>query len=848
MVPNGLTFLLTLVLLGGVSLPALAAPQIRTVETPAAGNAASPGVRRVPTGVDSFDRQTRPERVTQLSGKGYQNRSGGKLPDVLHLYPNQSKIIKVEGLKRISITNQNIADVLIVSPEEIMVLPNQAGVGGRTSAYVWDKDGRKEIRIIVIGRIEETAISDQIQKDINLDKVRVEFINNRIILKGSVRNHAERQYAQDIAGLYGNAILNLLEVEGLATDPKEALIKLLNLPDVKVTVVNTALQASTSDLAGVQRGGLGTAPVTGARPAPAPAAAAPNGTVPLYINQSVSARNAAGGASSGQAQIGASGVPTAQAPAPVMVLLEGTVDDERDRERADEITRAFFGANSVTGRGPQAVVINHIEVLRPVQVLVEGLLLELQHNNNRQMDFRWGNSPQAGTVAGQPLTRIPDQLPETSFNNLRFFETPVAQTLGGQFPYTGGEVGRGFWPPFPFPMQRLNRADPLLLQVQWALTNSKAKLIASPKIVARSGETATIDVGGTDPVQTAAGFGATGVQLIRSGTVMQITPVVDHRGNIDTSVDISVIDSQGNGNTRNRSTSTRVTVKDGQHIVVSGLVQENENVSISKVPFLGDIPFLGRLFQTKTRNTGQTETVAIITPRLLDAVEKELKFAGYGQTGPSAADLRSSNKGKSVVSRPTRTASAGTLRRPSAPISARDLANREIRRSRERTTSKVARHSPDNDVASGTTVGRAASHASAQPEQLSQAKSAGAAGSQDSRMKNRVRALFQKMKTGEETASSSSPNLRVARRIQRPTQSRRVEALEAPVPMMAESPFVEAQAARAAGASRQVPATAAQPATARWTPPHVEQRVDSVAARIDALFDEIDDDMEEQAN
>ncbi|MBI3891840.1 MAG: pilus assembly protein N-terminal domain-containing protein [Candidatus Wallbacteria bacterium] len=786
-------------------------------------------------------------RATRVNGHGE------RIPDLLRLYPNESKIIKVEGLKRISITNQQVADVVIVSPDEVMVLPNQTGVGGRTSAYFWDKDGRKEIRIVVIGRSEETSIAEQIQKDINLPNIGVEFINNRIILRGKVRNGSEKQYATDISGLYGGQILNLIEVEGVSVDPKEALIKLLNLPDVKITIVNTALQASAAQLA----------PALGLPATPAPQQPGISVTPPLYVsanNPAMSAgiggTGASGSTGSGQpAQ--AAGVPTAAPPATVMVLLEGTVDDEQDKSKADEITRAFFNAS--LGNQQSAVVINHIEIVKPVQVLVEALLLDMNADTSRAFDFKWGTNP-AGVT--QPGSDFPSPNAVANPNTINFLEVPIAQTFG-QFTHTGGEVSHnGFWPPFPFPVNRFNRLDPLMVQVQWAIKNNKAKLIASPKVVTRSGLDATINVGGTVPLQVPAGLGVTGIQLLRFGTLMRITPTVDHRGNIDTKVNISVSDSQGGGATTNRDTDTRVTVRDGQHIVVSGLVQNSESIAVTKVPFFGDLPWVGRLFQTKTKNTQQRETVAIVTPRLLDAVEKDEMFANspqYGDSGPSAADRVAANKGGQKAARTSKPA-AGTTGSAAKPAAA-----------------SISTQDDSNQVAS-TALDRARRETEARVAQLTTAsggvdtKATGADGKLSERQA-RARAIFASIKAKDSSNPQAIATRGPAKRFTPLAEPSEVPLMTtAPIPAPAQdgaspawgddlggdgapSPFVPGARAGQGGTATDGLVASASPeektatnggdtATAGSAK---DESIDRVSRKIDDLFDKIDRSMAGQA-
>ncbi len=806
--PKGSKLILAVLVFLAACPPLSAAPQAKkpakTVKTVAA-----PATAATSTAVEAADSGAIPGTLTLTPGQQVMNprldSAHGIVPDVLRLYPNESKIIRVEGLKRVSITNQDVADVVIVSPEEIMVLPNKGGLGGRTSAYFWDKDGRKEIRIVVIARNEEKLIAEQIQKDINLPNIAIEYINNRTILRGKVRNPTEKNYAKDIAGLYGAPILDLLEVEGIAMDPKEALIKLLNLPDVKITVVNTALQASAAQLAPAQ-------------PAVQQAPQATNErlsiTPPMYVSgsQTASSFGSAGSAPGPVApsQSSTPGLPTAAPPQTVMVLLEGTVDDEQDKARADEITKAFFAASSIGANWQAATVINHIEVVKPVQVLVEGMLLELKNDNSRQFDFKWGTN-QVAAQAGAEFQSPAGAIPETNFNRINFMETPVGNTLG-QFTHTGGRLSSNdWWLPFPFPMERLNRMDPLLLSVNWALQTGKARLVSSPKIITRSGQEAKIDVGGTVPIPTAAGLGVTGVQLLRYGTQMRITPVVDHRGNIDTKVQISVSDAgRIAGETSNRDTETRVTVKDGEHIVVSGLVQNKDQLAVTKVPFFGDIPWVGRLFQTKTTSKQNIETVAIVTPRLLDAVRKDEMFANskYGDQGPTDADLKAANKGGKK--------GAVDASMASAPV--QTPADSAISRARNETASRLAKL----DTASSTGQ-KSAPDAELTERQL------------------RVRAMFGKLKS--ETEATPVPR-RVAR-VPRPVTPRPATSLTEPgddasLPLMAGPAPIPAPASTAfpemvASSGMPVP-----PAEVVRTSPVAEDNIERVSRKIDDLFDKID--------
>ena len=74
-----------------------------------------------------------------------------------------------------------------------------------------------------------------------------------------------------------------------------------------------------------------------------------------------------------------------------------------------------------------------------------------------------------------------------------------------------------------------------------------------------------------------------------------------------------------------RRVDTEVTVKDGETIILSGLLHLSENKNVSKVPFLGHIPILGELFKSRQFQERQTELVVFVTPRIVDPLSRHLR-------------------------------------------------------------------------------------------------------------------------------------------------------------------------------------------------------------------------------
>jgi general secretion pathway protein D len=74
--------------------------------------------------------------------------------------------------------------------------------------------------------------------------------------------------------------------------------------------------------------------------------------------------------------------------------------------------------------------------------------------------------------------------------------------------------------------------------------------------------------------------------------------------------------------TTTRSAKTSVVVKDKETVVIGGLIQDQEQETVSKIPFLGDIPFLGWLFKTKHKERTKTNLLIVLTPRIVRGTEE----------------------------------------------------------------------------------------------------------------------------------------------------------------------------------------------------------------------------------
>jgi pilus assembly protein CpaC len=157
-----------------------------------------------------------------------------------------------------------------------------------------------------------------------------------------------------------------------------------------------------------------------------------------------------------------------------------------------------------------------------------------------------------------------------------------------------------------------------------AKNNGDAYMLAEPELSARSGGEAKFLAGGQIPLPAMSSLGGGSVEFKDYGVRLSIKPIADDSGNISASIktEVSSIDSsvsvQGIPGFLTRQSETEINVKNGQTIVMSGLVNAQMSTDTSKVPGIGDIPVLGRLFRSDNFSSGRTDLVILVTPTIID--------------------------------------------------------------------------------------------------------------------------------------------------------------------------------------------------------------------------------------
>ncbi len=157
------------------------------------------------------------------------------------------------------------------------------------------------------------------------------------------------------------------------------------------------------------------------------------------------------------------------------------------------------------------------------------------------------------------------------------------------------------------------------------LTNTgDALILASPRLSARSGGEAEFLAGGEVPLPTVDKDGQTNIEFKDVGVKLVIKPVADDFGNITARIEteVSTIDKSvtvnGIPGFLTRRTNTDISMKQGETLVLSGLINSELGKDINKLKGLGDLPIIGWLFRSESFRNKRTDLVIFVTPTVID--------------------------------------------------------------------------------------------------------------------------------------------------------------------------------------------------------------------------------------
>ena len=161
----------------------------------------------------------------------------------------------------------------------------------------------------------------------------------------------------------------------------------------------------------------------------------------------------------------------------------------------------------------------------------------------------------------------------------------------------------------------------LNLELSALEAEGKGKIVSSPRVITADQTKALIEQGTELPYQVATSSGATSIAFRKANLKLEVTPQITPEGNMILDVDVTK-DSVGQQTTAGlaidtKHVQTKVLVENGGTVVIGGIFEQTDLTSVTKVPFLGDIPYLGNLFKTTNRTSNKTELLIFITPKMV---------------------------------------------------------------------------------------------------------------------------------------------------------------------------------------------------------------------------------------
>lgn len=310
------------------------------------------------------------------------------------------------------------------------------------------------------------------------------------------------------------------------------------------------------------------------------------------------------------------------------LIHKGKTDDKqsllspRGTVSVDERTNTLLVKDTISQVESIRDLVKTLDV--PVQqVLIESRIVTANDEFGKELGARFGVTPKwinkdsvgIGSLNGSDkyYTSIAAAAADTTG------KTPITlpglnDRLSVNLPVTGAAGKFGF--------SLLSNDFMVDLELSALQAESKGEIISTPKVMTSNQTKAIIEQGVEIPYQEASASGATSVSFKKAVLSMEVTPQItpDEHISMDLKVNQDTVGTvyKDVPSINTREIQTKVLVENGQTVVLGG-VHEEENLSgATKVPVLGDVPVLGRLFRTDKKSNDKRELLIFVTPKIVD--------------------------------------------------------------------------------------------------------------------------------------------------------------------------------------------------------------------------------------
>ena len=262
------------------------------------------------------------------------------------------------------------------------------------------------------------------------------------------------------------------------------------------------------------------------------------------------------------------------------------------------------------------------------QVLIEARIVEADDKFGRSLGVRLGASDLRGVRGGVPGYGLGGDTRVTVGGNLSAVGSQTQQTTGTpafsdtQFVNLPAGAQGGFdAATFALSLFGATANRFLNLEISALEADGRGKVVSSPRLITADQIKAVIKQGTRIPYQRATNSGATAIEFIDATLRLEVTPQITPEGNVILDVEVNK-DSVGAvtggvPSINTKSVKTQVLVENGGTVVIGGIFEQIDRTDEVKVPFLGDVPYLGNLFKTKSRTLNKTELLIFLTPKVV---------------------------------------------------------------------------------------------------------------------------------------------------------------------------------------------------------------------------------------
>jgi type IV pilus assembly protein PilQ len=298
--------------------------------------------------------------------------------------------------------------------------------------------------------------------------------------------------------------------------------------------------------------------------------------------------------------------------AEILKSSEGGILSSRGAVSVDNRTNTLLIRDTQESIDEARSVITALDI--PVkQVLIESRMVTVRDNVDEQLGVRWGftgntsDGAVSGSLTGADIANggtVPGEITDRLNVNL-----PVANAAG--------RIG--------FQIASLLDGNILDLELSALESENKGEIIASPRITVANQQEAYIEQGTEIPFVQSTSSGATSVEFKKAVLSLRVTPHITPDNRIILNL---VVTQDTRGDTVSTSTgpavaidtqeiSTQVLVENGETIVLGGIFQQISTNDVTKVPLLGDLPLIGKLFSTTGKREEKRELLIFVTPKII---------------------------------------------------------------------------------------------------------------------------------------------------------------------------------------------------------------------------------------